>query len=93
MSKPEDNPTPITIAGDVVEETVVEKRPNIVVRGYRKIRKDPKTTLAVVGGTLLVGGAAFLGRKSAPSCDSPHYFPVDTDVDLGYVEEPDTTVA
>lgn len=94
MSKPEDNPTPITIAGDVVENTVVEKQPNILVRGYRKIRKDPKTTLAVVGGTLLVGGAAYLGRKTAPSCDGDLYFvPIDTDVDPEPVEEPDTTVA
>lgn len=78
MSKPEDTTTPVVqINPDAVSDEVVEKRPNILVRGYRKIRKDPKTTLAVVGGTALVAGAAFLGRKSAPSCDTPHADAVD----------------
>lgn len=94
MSKPEDTPTPITIAGETVENAVVEKRPNILVRGYRKIRKDPKTALAVVGGTVLVGGAAYLGRKTAPSCDAEiHVITEDELMELADVEAPDTTVA
>lgn len=55
------------VPADVQTDTSTEtKRPNILVRGYRWMRTNPKTTIAVVAGSALVGGAALLGRKTAP---------------------------
>lgn len=46
---------------------VAEKRPNPIVRGYRKIRQTPpKTALAIGLGVGLVTVGAVLGRKTAP---------------------------
>lgn len=83
MSKPNDNPTPITIAGqaeEVTEKTVAEKKPNVIVRGYRKCRRNPKNTLAVIGGVALVAAGAVIGRSTAPSSD-------DASVDLDAPDE------
>lgn len=44
----------------------VEKQPNALVRGFRKIKQTPpKTALAVVGGIGLVALGAALGRNTA----------------------------
>jgi len=44
----------------------VEKQPNVIVRGFRKIKQTPpKTALAVVGGVGLVALGAALGRSTA----------------------------
>lgn len=50
-----------------IEGVVVEKKPNPIVRAYRKIKNTPpKTAIAVVGGVVLVSAGAVLGRKTAP---------------------------
>lgn len=61
-------PTPEATATDSVPTVaVVEKQPNVLVRGFRKIRSTPpKTAIAVVGGVALVTAGAVLGRKTAP---------------------------
>lgn len=54
-------------ANPVIEGVVVEKKPNIFVRGFRKIKNTPpKTAVAVVGGVALVAAGAVLGRSTAP---------------------------
>lgn len=91
-----DTPTVTNIAnGEVLESVDVEKRPNILVRGYRKARQNPTKTLAVAGGAVLVAGAAFLGRKTAPSIDTLDYdfAPAELETDEVPEESNDTTVA
>lgn len=63
-----DNTTvpPTAPAGVPTDAPTEVKRPNVVVRTFRAIKNDPKTTLAVVAGVGLVAGSAFLGRKTAP---------------------------
>lgn len=62
-----DKTTPQTAPTELVPPTVVEKQPNALVRGYRKIKNTPpKTAIAVVGGVVLVAAGAALGRKTAP---------------------------
>lgn len=48
------------------ETEVQEKRPNILVRGFRAAKANPKNTIAVIAGTVLVAGAAYMGRTTAP---------------------------
>jgi hypothetical protein len=60
--------TPLTetpAAATQPEET--PKKPNVIVRGFRKAKANPKQTLAVAGGMVLVGAAAALGRSTAPT--------------------------
>lgn len=46
----------------------VEKKPNVIVRCIKSIKKTPpKTALAVVGGVSLVALGAALGRNTASS--------------------------
>ena len=55
--------TTLPIAESV--STPAEKRPNVLVRGYRSIKQTPpKTALAVLGGVALVGLGAALGRQT-----------------------------
>lgn len=67
MSNPT-QPTPQTAPANApIEGVVVEKKPNVLVRGYRKIRSTPpKTAIAIIGGVGLVTAGAVLGRKTAP---------------------------
>lgn len=98
MSDKSPTTSPITIAnppGDAAtsDET---KRPNPLVRAYRKVKATPpKTAIAVVGGVALVGAGAFLGRKSAPYhvevVESTELEPVIQVVDA--TEDNDDTVA
>jgi hypothetical protein len=54
---------PIEVSSADSTET---KRPNVLVRTYRKVRNTPpRTAIAVGAGVALVGAGAFLGRKSA----------------------------
>lgn len=64
-------PTAAQTGPEVVEGVVLppveEKRPNILIRGARKIKQTPpKTALAVLGGVGLVAAGAWMGRSSAP---------------------------
>jgi hypothetical protein len=65
-------PTEVPAAESDSTPTLVEKRPNVFVRGYRKIRSTPpKTAIAVGLGVGLVTAGAVLGRKtSRPSPSS-----------------------
>jgi hypothetical protein len=85
-----DKPTVVTTAPAETDTTVQieEKRPNVLVRAARAIKREPKTTLAVVAGTALVAGSAFLGRKTAPL----HIQIVESDIELEPVlQTPDTS--
>ena len=69
MSKNDTTPTPATDAPaseTPTDLTVVEKKPNPLVRGWHAIKRNPKTTLAVAGGAVLVTVAAAAGRATAP---------------------------
>lgn len=57
------------IATDAPQAEETPKKPNALVRGFRKAKANPKQTLAVAGGLVLVGAAAALGRASAPTVD------------------------
>lgn len=63
--KPASTETP---AAEVPSTPVlVEKQPNVLVRGFRKIKSTPpKTAIAVAGGVALVTAGAVLGRRTAP---------------------------
>jgi len=75
----------------------VEKQPNVIVRGFRKIKQTPpKTALAVAGGIGLVALGAALGRNTA----AHHIAIVEDDFDPEpllvtgeVVESPDTKTA
>lgn len=68
---------PTDAAGSDV--TVVEKQPNAIVRGFRKIKNTPpKTAIAVGLGVVLVGAGTVLGRKTAPL----HVEIVESDVEI-----------
>jgi hypothetical protein len=75
----------------------VEKQPNAIVRGFRKIKQTPpKTALAVAGGIGLVALGAALGRNTA----AHHIAIVEDDFDPEpllvtgeVVESPDTQTA
>lgn len=59
--------------------SLVEKRPNVAVRAFRKIKNTPpKTALAVAGGVALVAAGAMLGRSTA----SYHVEVVDSELEL-----------
>jgi hypothetical protein len=103
MSKPTtDQPNPFVVAGEATDVTAtapVEKKGRIR-KTFKKvgttISENKTTALAVVGLGFLMGGSAYLGRKTAPSNDSQP----ETDVpnhDGEYLEldatETDTTVA
>lgn len=65
------NDKPVTSITTPIEVTPADstetKRPNVLVRAYRKIKTTPpRTALAVGAGVALVSAGAFLGRKSAP---------------------------
>lgn len=71
MSNTQKPPTPSTeeapAENPVIQGVVVEKQPNFLVRGFRKIKNTPpKTAIAVVGGVALVAAGAVLGRSTAP---------------------------
>lgn len=66
MSNETKSPVAAVPADVQTDDSTETKRPNILVRGYRKAKANPKLTLAVVAGVGLVSGAAYLGRKTAP---------------------------
>ncbi len=56
-----------TMPTDETTTTVVEKKPNAIVRGFRKLKQTPpKTALAIGLGVGLVAAGTVLGRKTAP---------------------------
>lgn len=96
------SPKPTVVQGEVIDPTetdetkteTVEKRPNVFVRGARKIKQNPKTALAVVGGALLVTAGAVAGRKTAPLYLEVHDSEVDVPPMLVTPDtEPEDTVA
>ncbi len=64
-----DKPTPITPSTTVVNVNV-EKQSFFQKKVVAPIKRHPKLATAIAGGVALVGGAAYLGRKSAPSIDT-----------------------
>lgn len=60
-------PTDAEATESSTDVTLVEKQPNPLVRGWHAIKRNPKTTLAVVGGAVLVTVAAAAGRATAGS--------------------------
>ncbi len=82
MPKSQNDPivhTVTSLPADEPTTTVVEKKPNAFVRGFRKIKSTPpKTALAVAGGVALVTAGAMLGRKTA------NLHPVIIDSDAGF---------
>lgn len=104
MSKPNtDQPTPLVVAGEATEvpETtpVVKKKLRTRISESKPVvfLKEHKTAvIATVGLGALVGGSAYLGRKSAPSTDLLILEPLDVtydDQDELDANEADTTVA
>lgn len=82
---------PTADAGESSSET---KRPNPLVRAYRKIKTTPpRTAIAVVGGVALVGAGAFLGRKSASTQIEVHFDDSDQEPLVIVESTDDTTVA
>lgn len=93
MSKPS-NDLNVVPAAPSTEETVAtpeEKRPNVIVRGFHKIKHNPKPALAVAGGTALIFVAAALGRATAPSTQYDVFIQEDDEyVPLDVMEVTDT---
>ena len=63
-------PTAVPTEQPAAEESkameTVEKQPNVIVRGFRKIKQTPpKTAFAIAGGIGLVALGAALGRNTA----------------------------
>lgn len=62
------NPTETPTTADKAK--VVEPKPNVIVRGWQKIKSNPKTALAVVGGTALVAVASFMAGSASSTPDA-----------------------
>lgn len=81
--------TDTNLAAVPTEETTEAKKPSLVQKFVvNPVKKHPKLATAIAGGLVLVGGAAYLGRVTAPDATE---FPPDNGEE--YPEESDTTVA
>lgn len=76
--KKQDAPVTAAPADATPADSTESKRPNIAVRAWNRLRNNPKTAIAVVGGVALVSAGAFVGRKTAPY----HVELVEDDVEL-----------
>lgn len=87
MSKPNTNEQPTVVEGVVIDHPAAPAKEKGRVRKtigkvVTTVKEHKKAAIAAAGLVVLTGGAAYLGRSTAPTCDE--HAEVDTDTDDVY---------